>query len=215
MHPSVKVLLYEDNHELREGLSFLLQATPGITLGGAYANARNIRAELHEHLPDVLLLDIQMPGLTGLEALPIIKSLYPRIQVLMITVFDDDDNIFQAIRSGANGYLLKDTPPSEIIEAIRDVHRGGSPMTSSVARKLFDYFQHPVSPVVADHQLSPRELDVVRCLMNGYSYKMIADDLHISIETVRTHIRRMYDKLQVNSKTEVILKAIKGGWIQK
>ncbi len=213
MQAPIKVLLYEDNHELREGIAFLLHATPGIALCGAYAHANNIRMELHEHHPDVLLLDIQMPGMSGLDALPVIKSLYPRIQVLMITIFDDDDSVFQAIRSGASGYLLKDTPPADIIDAIGDVYNGGSPMTSSVARKLFNYFQFPAKTIDSDHQLSNRELDVVRCLMNGYSYKMIADELHISIETVRTHIRRMYDKLQVNSKTEVILKAMKGGWI--
>ncbi|HNM26847.1 MAG TPA: response regulator transcription factor, partial [Saprospiraceae bacterium] len=129
------------------------------------------------------------------------------------TVFDDDERIFQALRSGASGYLLKNTPPGEIVQAVFDVYNGGSPMTSTVARKVLQFFQQPVKPIVADHDLSARELDILRGLMKGYSYKLIADELGISLDTVRSHIRNVYDKLQVNSKTEAILKAMKEGWV--
>ncbi|MEZ4967257.1 MAG: response regulator transcription factor [Saprospiraceae bacterium] len=212
-HP-VKVLLYEDNRDLREGIAFLLQATPGLVLAGAYPHVNNLKTELHAHMPDVVLLDINMPGMSGLEALPIIKSLYPRTQVIMQTVFDDDERIFQAVRSGASGYLLKNTPPAEIVQAVFDVYNGGSPMTSSVARKVLQYFQQPPKSHPAEHLLSAREQDILKGLMKGYSYKLIADELNISIDTVRTHIRNVYDKLQVNSKTEAILKAMKEGWIE-
>jgi len=127
----------------------------------------------------------------------------------MLTVFDDEDKIFRAIRNGASGYLLKHTPPAEIIEAIFDVYRGGSPMTTRVARKVLAFFQEEARPTIPDYHLSPRELDILRGLMKGFSYKLIADELEISIDTVRSHIRSIYDKLQVNSKTEAILKAMR------
>jgi DNA-binding NarL/FixJ family response regulator len=210
----IKVLLYEDNRDLREGISFLLQATPGLQLLGAFPHVNNLKAELHAFHPDVVLLDIGMPGMTGLEALPIIKAIHPDTQVVMQTVFDDDDRIFQAVRSGASGYLLKNTPPAEIVQAIFDVYRGGSPMTSSVARRVLQYFQEPPKSHPAEQLLSSREQDILRVLMKGYSYKLIADELGISIDTVRSHIRHVYEKLQVNSKTEAILKAMNEGLIK-
>jgi DNA-binding NarL/FixJ family response regulator len=213
MDKPITVLLYEDNRDLREGISFLLQATPGIVLAAACPHVNNLKADLQAYNPDVVLTDIGMPGMTGLEALPIIKATNPNIQVLMLTVFDDDERIFQAIRGGASGYLLKNTPPAEIIQAVFDVYRGGSPMTSSVARKVLQHFQQPAKVSSSEQLLSAREQDILKGLMKGYSYKLIADELHISIDTVRTHIRNVYEKLQVNSKTEAILKAMKDGFL--
>ncbi|CCH03122.1 putative transcriptional regulatory protein yxjL [Fibrella aestuarina BUZ 2] len=212
------VVYYEDNRELREGMSFLIQATSGLTLLGAFPNCHNLPDEMRALQPDVVLMDIDMPGLSGIDAVPLVKATAPNAQVLMLTVFDDDDKIFRAIRNGASGYLLKHTPPSDIIAALFDLHRGGSPMTASIARKVLQHFQHPpaaVAPVAnqADYHLSARELEIVRGLVAGYSYKLIADDLHISIDTVRSHIRSVYDKLQVNSKTEAILKAMREGLV--
>jgi DNA-binding NarL/FixJ family response regulator len=152
-----------------------------------------------------------MPGRTGIEATPVVKALRPEAQVLMLTVFEDEDKIFQAIRNGASGYLLKRTPPTEIIAAIHDVHRGGSPMTSSIARRVLQFFQQQPAnhQPKQDYDLSPRELDILKSLVKGYSYKLIADEHFISIDTVRSHIRHIYEKLQVNSKTEAVLKALK------
>jgi DNA-binding NarL/FixJ family response regulator len=213
MDKPITVLLYEDNRDLREGISFLLQATPGIHLAAACPHVNNLKTDLETHKPDVVLTDIGMPGMTGLEALPIIKATNPDIQVLMLTVFDDVERIFQAIRGGASGYLLKNTPPAEIIQAVFDVYRGGSPMTSSVARKVLQHFQQPAKVSSSEQLLSAREQDILKGLMKGYSYKLIADELNISIDTVRTHIRNVYEKLQVNSKTEAILKAMKDGFL--
>lgn len=213
MNAPIKVLLYEDNRDLREGISYLLQATAGLELAASLPHVNNVRTDLATYQPDVVLMDINMPGMSGLEALPIVKATNPKIQVVLLTVFDDDERIFQAVRGGASGYLLKNTPPAEIVQAVFDVFRGGSPMTSCVARKVLQFFQQPAKPIAAEHDLSARELDILRGLMKGYSYKLIADELGISLDTVRSHIRNVYDKLQVNSKTEAILKAMREGWM--
>lgn len=218
MTDPIRIIYYEDNRELREGISFLIQATPGLELAGAFANCQQLPDEIRTLRPDVVLMDIDLPGLSGIDAVPLVKAVSPGGQVLMLTVFDDEDKIFRAIRNGASGYLLKHTPPSEIIAAIFDLHRGGSPMTASVARKVLQHVQQPTVPPTgaitpAEYHLSARELDIVKGLVAGYSYKLIADNLHISIDTVRSHIRSVYDKLQVNSKTEAILKAMREGLV--
>ncbi|UFH52840.1 response regulator transcription factor [Spirosoma sp. KNUC1025] len=229
MSNSIRLIYYEDNRDLREGISFLLQATPGLDLLGAFPNCRNLTDEIRTLRPDVVLMDIDLPGISGIEAVPLVKAASPQTQVLMLTVFDNEEKIFQAIRNGASGYLLKHTPPLEIIAAIFDIHRGGSPMTANVARQVLRFFQQqnalpPIAttvreslpepkPEADDYKLSARELDIVKGLVAGFSYKLIADDLHISIDTVRSHIRHIYDKLQVNSKTEAILKAMREGLV--
>lgn len=217
MIDTIKIVYYEDNRDLREGITFLLQATPGLELLGAFGDCGNLAAELQTLHPDVVLMDIDLPGLSGIDAVPVVKATLPHSQVLMLTVFDNEEKIFQAIRNGASGYLLKHTPPSEIVAAIFDVHRGGSPMTANVARKVLQFFQAQQKtipqPDREDYKLSARELDIIKGLVAGYSYKLIADDLHISIDTVRSHIRHIYDKLQVNSKTEAILKAMREGLV--
>ena len=211
METTVSLLLYDDNRDLREGMSFLLQATPGLNLLGAFADTGNLEMQIPGLKPDVVLMDIDMPGRSGLDATLAVKALRPETQVLMLTVFEDEDKIFQAIRNGASGYLLKRTPPSEIIAAIFDVQRGGSPMTSTIARKVLHFFQQqtPETLKPQDYGLSKREQDILKSLVKGFSYKLIADEHFISIDTVRSHIRHIYEKLQVNSKTDVVLKALK------
>ncbi|OIN56945.1 response regulator [Arsenicibacter rosenii] len=218
MTPPITIVYYEDNRELREGISFLIQATPGLMLLGAFPNCQHVQDDLCDLQPDVALMDIDLPGLSGIDAVPLVKATSPKTQILMLTVFDDEDKIFRAIRNGASGYLLKHTAPADIIAAIFDLHRGGSPMTASIARKVLLHFQQPPSlPMTAaqpdDYRLSARELDIIKGLVAGYSYKLIAGELHISIDTVRSHIRSVYDKLQVNSKTEAILKAMREGLV--
>ncbi|MCF8245868.1 MAG: response regulator transcription factor [Saprospiraceae bacterium] len=210
MEKTIRIVLYEDNRDLREGMTFLLQATPGIQLIGAFPDTSNLEMQVPGLKPDVVLMDIDMPGRSGIDATPVAKALRPETQVLMLTVFEEEDKIFQAIRNGASGYLLKRTSPTEIIAAIHDVHRGGSPMTSSIARRVLHFFQQeqPVTKT-KDYDLSPRENDILKSLVKGYSYKLIAEEHFISIDTVRSHIRHIYEKLQVNSKTEAVLKALK------
>ena len=210
MEKNIRILLYEDNRDLREGMTFLLQATPGLSLIGAFPDTSNLEMQIPGLKPDVVLMDIDMPGRSGIDATPVVKALNPTTQVLMLTVFEDEDKIFQAIRNGASGYLLKRTSPTEIIAAIHDVHQGGSPMTSSIARRVLHFFQQE-QPVAKskDYDLSPREHEILRSLVKGFSYKLIADEHFISIDTVRSHIRHIYEKLQVNSKTEAVLKALK------
>lgn len=208
MKKAIKVVIYEDNRDLREGMTFLIQATPELEWLGSFGDCLQTKEQISSLQPDVVLMDIDLPGINGIEATAVVKTIAPKIQVIILTVFDNEEQIFQAIRNGASGYLLKHIPPSEIIQAIFEVHYGGSPMTANVARKVLQFFQQQPKAKSMDYHLSPRELDILRGLMKGYSYKLIADELSISIDTVRSHIRSIYEKLQVNSKTEAILKAI-------
>jgi DNA-binding NarL/FixJ family response regulator len=210
---NIRIVHYEDNRELREGLAFLIQATPGLELLGSFANCQHLSEEVRTLRPDIVLMDIDLPGISGIEAVPLVKAVAPAAQVLMLTVFDDEDKIFRAIRNGASGYLLKHTAPGEIMAALFDLHRGGSPMTASIARKVLLHFQQPAAAPSEDYRLSPRERDIVKGLVAGYSYKLIASELFIGIETVRSHIRSIYDKLHVNSKTEAVLKAMREGLV--
>lgn len=210
---TIKVVYYEDNTNLREGISFLIQSTPQLDLLATFSNADTVKTDTEELKPDVILMDIDMPGTNGIDAAAIVKAVSPQTQVIMLTVFDNEEKIFNAIRNGASGYLLKHTPPSEIIESIFDVNKGGSPMTANVARKVLQYFQSQPKTHKSDYNLSERELQIVKGLVSGYSYKAIAAELFISIDTVRSHIRRIYEKLHVNSKTEAVLKAINEGLV--
>jgi DNA-binding NarL/FixJ family response regulator len=213
MEKRISVVYYEDNNNLREGIAFLIQSTPGLELLATFGNAETVKTDTEELEPDVVLMDIDLPVINGIDATAIVKAVSPHTQVIMLTVFDNEEKIFDAIRNGASGYLLKHTSPSEIIESIFDVYKGGSPMTANVARKVLTHFQGQPKTQKADYHLSDRELDIVKGLVSGYSYKAIASDLFISIDTVRSHIRRIYEKLHVNSKTEAVLKAINEGLV--
>lgn len=213
MEEKIKVVYYEDNANLREGIAFLIQSSPQLELLATFSNADTVKTDTEELKPDVILMDIDMPGTNGIDAAAIVKAVSPQTQIIMLTVFDDEQKIFNAIRNGASGYLLKHIPPSEIIDSIFDVHKGGSPMTANVARKVLQYFQAQAPAHKEDYHLSERELQIVKGLVSGYSYKAIASELYISIDTVRSHIRRIYEKLHVNSKTEAVLKAINEGLV--
>jgi DNA-binding NarL/FixJ family response regulator len=209
----IKVILYEDNPQLREGLFMLLNGSDGFLVVGAFGNPTNIVEQCTNLKPDVILMDIDMPETTGLEGLKLIREIDTQVKVLMLTVFDDNHNIFEAIKNGANGYILKKTPPAKLLEYIQEASTGGAPMSSSIATqvlKMFSSMDSSASGKQEDYNLSDRENEVLQLLVNGYSYKMIASEMFISIDTVRSHIKKIYEKLHVNSKSEAVAKAFKG-----
>jgi DNA-binding NarL/FixJ family response regulator len=205
----IKLMLYEDNPQLREGLTMLLNGSDGFEVVGAFKNCNNIEEEVQAFDPDVILMDIDMPGTNGIQGLKRMRKVNTKAKVLMLTVFDDNKNVFEAIRSGANGYLLKKTPPAKLIEYINEAHSGGAPMTSSIATQVLRMFTDQNAQQGEDYHLSEREKQVLQLLVNGYSYKMIASEMFISIDTVRSHIKKIYEKLHVNSKSEAVAKAFK------
>lgn len=205
---TIRIVLYEDNTPLREGLTMLLGGSPNFEVVGAFKNCLNVLEEVKIARPDVILLDIDLPGINGIRALQLIREQNVEVKILMLTVFDDDKNIFKAIQSGANGYLLKETPPAKLLEYILDVHAGGAPMTSSIATQILQMFSK-MHPPAKEYKLSDKEKEVLQLLVNGYSYKMIAAEMFIAIDTVRSYIKKVYDKLHVNSKSEAVAKAFR------
>jgi DNA-binding NarL/FixJ family response regulator len=209
-----KVVLYEDNQVYRESLVRLLNSNPQYEVVGAFSNCVNIAAEIQLHEPDVALMDIQMPGVNGLKGLEIIRSISGDVKVIMLTVFEDNKHIFDAICKGANGYLLKHASPVQLFNAIEEVLKGGSPLTPSIASSVLALLSDKkIMPANNSYQLTPREKEILESLVEGNSYKMIASSLMISVETVKTHIKKVYEKLQVNSQTEAVMKALKEGLV--
>jgi DNA-binding NarL/FixJ family response regulator len=206
----IKVAVFEDNKMLRESLSKLIDSAGDLVCTGAFPDANKLILNLESSNPDVVLMDIDMPGVSGIEAVQLIKNKFPAIKILMQTVFDDSDKIFAAICSGASGYMLKKTAPKKMIEAIIETFEGGSPMTASVANKVLQIVRsQSVSEVKNEFiDLSEREKEILSLLVESKSYKIIAAECFISIDTVNTHIRHIYEKLHVHSKSEAILKAI-------
>ncbi len=203
------VVIFEDNRHLRESLEFLLNLSEDYKCVGAYPNCNQLAENLKGKDCQLCLMDIEMPGMSGIEATKIIKHLFPHINVLIQTVFSDDDSIFQAICAGASGYILKTTSPEEYIEALKDVQSGGAPMTPSIARRVLQLFKVSVQiPTNEEYNLTEKEKLVLQQLTEGKSYKMIASELSISTETVKTHIKNIYAKLHVHSSTEAVAKAL-------
>jgi len=187
----------------------LINGTPGFSCVGSFANANDLEFAIESTKPQVVVMDIEMPGRSGIEATRIIKEMNPQIQILMQTIFEDDEKIFESICAGASGYILKNTPPVRILEAIQEVSEGGSPMSPSIARKMLNLFQRQNKPDNQEYDLSEREKEVLGCLVKGMSYKMIADACYISLDTVKFHLKNIYTKLHVNSKSEAVIKAIR------
>ncbi len=206
---SVKILLYDDNEALRLSMTALIEDQPGLELIAAMPNAETVETDLTAFNPDVILMDIDMPVVNGVTAVKQIRKINTQVPVIMLTVFDDNENIFNAICSGASGYILKRYASEEIPAAIRDVLTGGAPMTGSVARKVLLMVPQARTPEQEKSDLSKREAEILQFLVGGYSYKMIASEIKISIDTVRFHIKKIYDKLHVHSATEAVSKAIK------
>jgi DNA-binding NarL/FixJ family response regulator len=205
----IRVAIVEDNKELREGLEQLISGTRGLECVGAYGACSLLLEEVPSLSPDVILMDIGLPGMSGVECVKLVKGREPDINILMLTVYDDDQKIFESIYNGASGYLLKKTPPAKILEAIEEIHAGGAPMSGKIARRVLTMFQRSNKPVSHQLELSQREKEILHGLVDGLSYKMIAEKYFVSIDTVRTHIKHIYDKLHVHSKSQAVAKAIR------
>ena len=201
----IKIILFEDNDRLRESLVYLLNNTDGFEVLGDYGHCNDSANIVRVYKPDVVLMDIDMPGEGGIRGVQMVKEAQPMTAVIMYTVFEDDDKLFKCLCGGANGYLLKKTPPGKLFEAIQEVVDGGAPMSPSIARKVLNTFQHGKSN---QYKLTPRELDVLQLLIKGYSSKMIAAELGISFDTARSHLKNIYAKLHVNCGKEAISKAL-------
>lgn len=206
----IHVCIIEDNKHLREGLVRFIDSSPGFTVSGAFPNADKIVQKIQQCRPDVVLMDIQMPGTSGIDAVQQIRSANMDVKIIMQTVFEDDDKIFAAICAGANGYLLKNTPPARYLDAITEAWHGGAPMSGNIASRVLTMFrQQADKKTESTGELSEREKEVLQCLVNGMSYKMIADHCGISYDTVRFHMKNIYAKLHVSSMTEAVVKALR------
>lgn len=203
----IRVSIVEDDARVRSGLVQLINLSEGFQCVSHHANAELALTDLPAAKPDVVLMDINLPGVNGVECVRQLKPQLPNTQIVMLTVYEETEMIFKALTAGATGYLLKQTLPADLLTAIRDVHRGGSPMTSHIARKIVASFQQqPAAPSRGLENLTPREQEVLDHLAKGFLYKEIADALGISYDTVHAHIRRIYEKLQVRSRTEAVAK---------
>ncbi len=206
---AIKVSIIEDDDWIRENLASRIKQTAGFTFVGSYRTAEEALIELPTKAPDVVLMDINLPQMNGIECVRQLKTLVPGAQVLMLTVYEDSDKIFNSLLAGASGYLLKRTPQAEILEAIADVHRGNSPMTGHIARKVVQYFNQRGGPGTEVEKLSKREREVLEHLARGVPYKEIAGELSVSIDTVRVHIKGIYGKLHVHSRGEAVAKFLR------
>ena len=204
----IRIAIVEDNTTLRHSLEQMFNRIEGFKCVASLSNLMNVVSDLSHASPDIVLMDIGLPNITGIEGVRTVKSNFPEMQVLMFTVFEDEDKIFDAIRAGASGYLLKKTPPEEIIDAVRQLSEGGAPMSPSIARKVIHTFQAEPSNTMNDYQLTAREKEILYSLVDGLSYKKIAEKYFVSISTIRTHISNIYQKLHVNSKSQAVAKVL-------
>lgn len=205
----ISVAIIEDNETLRKSLSDLLNIAEGIQCILALPNLLNVVSEFRKQLPSIVLMDIGLPHISGIEGVRLVKENFDNVEVIMFTVFDDDEKIFDAIKAGASGYLLKKSSPSEIIEAVFSLHNGGAPMSASIARKVINSFHNNTNTPKKTFSLTTRESEILHSLVDGLSYQKLAEKYFISISTVRTHIKHIYEKLHVNSKAEAVAKILK------
>src|SRR6476620_9317148 len=196
----IRICIFEDNTQLRESLFNLVDTSDGFVCVGAFANCEDVISKVSSVRPDVILMDIQLPGISGIDAVRFVKEKFSGVKILIETIFEDDEKVFQSICNGAEGYILKNTPPEEMLDAIREIYEGGAPMTPGIALKVMRMFKQNLSANKDDSfNLSSREKEILKCLVEGMSYKMIADNCFITLETVGGHIKNIYKKLQVHS----------------
>ena len=201
----INISIIEDQRDMRDSLAECLGNVPGLRCVGAHATAEDGLRDIPNENPDVVLMDINLPGMNGIQCVAKLKKRLPNLQVLMLTTYDEGDMIFDSLRAGANGYLLKNMPQEEMVQAVQQVHAGGAPMSLQIARKVINHF-HKTKPASEVEQLTVRELEILRLLAKGHMYKEIADQLAISLSTVRTHVSAVYEKLHVHSRTEAAMK---------
>jgi len=209
--PPIKVVIIEDRREIREGLATLIQFTEGYSCVGRFYSMEEALQQMGTSPPDVALLDIGLPGMSGIEGIEILKERYPHLLILVLTVYDDDERIFRAMCTGASGYLLKKTPPARLLESISEAVAGGAPMSPEVARRVVLLFREFAPPKNVDHQLTAHETRLLKLLVEGYNFKNVAAKLGVSVNTISFHMRSIYEKLQVHSKTEAVAKALRDG----
>lgn len=208
-HMPIVVALVEDHPDMRAGTSLILRASPGVNVVGEYGTAEDFFAGIREPYPDVVLMDINLPGMSGIEATARLKNDHPRIEIVVLSVLEDDDNIFRAICAGASGYVTKPVMPQDLIEAVEHAFGGGTPISPHIARKMLDLFRQKLPAPREEYQLTPREREVLERLVQGDDYQQIADRFFLSLFTVRAHIRNIYDKLHVHSKSQAVAKALR------
>jgi len=206
---TIRVAIIEDVRTLRDGLSALIDGTAGFQCTGRFRSAEEAIEKLRDNLPHVVLADIGLPGMSGIEAVRLLKEQFPSLTLLMLTVYDDDDRVFDALCAGASGYLLKKTPPARLLESLKEAVEGGAPMSPEIARRVVELFREIRPPEKSDEQLTAHEVRLLKLLVQGYSYKAAATALGVSINTVCFHIKKIYEKLQVHSKSEAVAKALR------
>ncbi len=209
--PPIRVVLVEDRPDVRTGLAHLIDTADGCVCAGACERAEDALALLESTAVDVILMDIELPGISGIEAARRIKARWPSIQIMMLTVYQDDDRIFDSLSAGATGYVLKTTPPERLLRDIAMLHAGGSPMSSAIARRVVETFHRPRPDPAVTESLTPREEEILALIAEGFRYREIGERLFISLDTVRTHIRHIYEKMHVRSRTEATLKYLGRG----
>lgn len=210
MTSTTKVAVIEDLKEIREGLGQLINTTPGFRCSGIYPSMEDALEKIPNNLPDLVLSDIGLPGMDGISGIRILKERHPDLLILMLTVYDDNERIFDALCAGACGYLLKKTPWPKLAEALKEAVEGGSPMSPEVARRVISLFRE-IKPPKSDYELTPHEVRLLRMLVEGHSYKTAATELNVSVNTIKFHLRHIYDKLHVHTKSEAVAKALRHG----
>jgi DNA-binding NarL/FixJ family response regulator len=210
----IKAALIEDQREIREGLRTLVEGTPGYRCTGAFRTMEEALERIALEVPDVILVDIGLPGMSGIEGIPLLRGRYPEARILVLTIYDDDDRIFSALCAGACGYLLKKTPPARLLESLREAVEGGGPMSPEVAHRVIDLFRDFRPPEHTDHELTPHEVRLLKLLAQGHNYKTAAAELKVSVNTVSFHMKHVYEKLHVHSKSEAVAKALRSGIVR-
>jgi DNA-binding NarL/FixJ family response regulator len=205
----IRTTIIEDQKDLREALATLINYTPGFTCTGAFRSMEEAIAKIKYDLPDVVLSDIGLPGMNGIEGIKILKESYPKLIILMLSVYDDDERIFDALCAGASGYLLKHTPPLKLLESLKEAVTGGAPMSPEIAMKVIKLFRDIRPPERVDYELTPHETRLLKLIVEGHNYTTAAEELGVKFSTIKFHMQNIYDKLQVHSKSEAVSKALR------